>query len=179
MRVRSHALCWLTSIIFTCIYKCCQLLLRHHSTRQLSQLLASCVPGFKNSITAAIWIVLCVSVSNLGIYHAQTFDISNSLWMIFTILPRRIAFNFLKIMLDLVHSLAPIFFNQKVNSIDCVGVNFTPSISSFFVTNICSTVKNLPIPSIDHLDTYHITINFGNVPMNGGSVLTFRCEVVY
>ncbi len=26
----SHAPCWLTSIIFACVYKCCQLFLRHH-----------------------------------------------------------------------------------------------------------------------------------------------------
>ncbi len=65
----------------------------------------------------------------------------------------------------------PIFFDQVANSIDCVGVNFTQSTFPFFVTQICSTLKKLPTPSTDHLDTHHITINFGNFSIYGVSVL--------
>ncbi len=82
---------------------------------------------------------------------------------------QRTAFDFLKIAIDLVHSLASILFNQEANSIDCVGVNFTRSIFSFFVTHICSFIEKLPMPSTDHPGTNHITINFGYVPMDSDS----------
>ncbi len=70
-------------------------------------------------------------------------------------------------------------FNLEVNSIDCVRINFTQSISPFFVNHICSTIKKQPMPSTDHSNTHRVTINFGNVPEDGSSVVAFCHEVAY
>ncbi len=92
---------------------------------------------------------------------------------------QRIAFDFLKVTLDLVYGLVAIFFDQEANNIYYGDINFTWSTTLFFITHICLTVEKLPAPSINHLNIRHVIINFGNVLMDGGNVIIFHPEVAY